>query len=188
MAELFDIVGGDVVLNPQSLYIKPFRDIWKRDKDPNKEQATNEISYVVFLLHNLSPYNSYPEEIRDTMVKKDVFGDIDYHIDTVVEEALDKYAEFQNTTNTRLLDSAKKAAEELSNYFRSVNFSMLDERGKPMYSARELASNLSAVGNIIKSLSALEKQVRREQLEDTKVKGQTEIGDYEIPKKISGKK
>lgn len=187
MAELFDIVGGDVVLNPQALYIKPFRDIWNRDESPNKETATNEISYVVFLLHNLSPYFSYPEEIRETMVKQDVFGHPDYEIDEVVESALRKYSDFQNTTNTRLLGSAKAAAEELSNYFRSVDFSVLDEKGKPMYSARELASNLSAVGNIIKSLSALEKQVRKEQMEDINVKGQSEIGDYEIPKKISKK-
>ena len=184
MAELFDIINGEVVLNPQSLYIKPFRDIWKRDKTKDKQRATNEISYVVFLLHNLSPYTSYPEEVRETVIKQDVFGDPDIELDDVVEDAVNKYAEFQNTTNTRLLSSAKMAAEELSSYFRSVKFDKKDERtGKPEYSARELASNLSAVGNIIKSLSLLEKQVRREQLEDITVKGQSEIGEYELPKK-----
>ena len=127
---------------------------------------------------------SYPEEIRESVIKRDIFGDPDYELDDLVKDAVVKYAEFQVTTNTRLLASAKKAAEELSTYFRSVNFSKKDERtGKPEYSARELASNLSAVGNIIKSLSTLEKQVRKEQLDDVNVRGQSEIGDYELPKR-----
>lgn len=183
MAEIFDIANGEVLLKPDSLYIKPFRDLWLRDKSKYKERATSEISYIVFLLHAMSPYMAYPEAVRESIIKEDLFGDIDWDADDLVKEGIEKYKEFQCTTNTRLLEAAKSAAEELSNYFRSVRFDISDERGKPIYSAKELASNLSAVGNIIKSLSLLEKQVRREQIENMIVRGQGEIGDYELPKK-----
>ena len=184
MAEIFDIIGGDIVLKSESLYIKPFRDLWNRDKSKHKEQATNEISFIVFLLHPMSPYMAYPEDVRESIIKDDLFGNIDWEADDLVISAKNKYKEFQSTTNTRLLDSAKYAAEELSTYFRSVNFEIIDDRGKPVYSARELASNLSAIGDIVKSLSMLEKQVRRENIENMSVRGHSEIGDYELPKRI----
>ena len=95
--------------------------------------------------------------------------------------AIKKYKQLQETVSVRLLRSAKNAAEKLSIYFDNVDFNLLDSYNKPIYSARDVASNLKEIGSIVKSLGILEDQVRKEQSSSGKVRGGVDIGDYEMP-------
>lgn len=178
--ELFDIEGGKIVLNPNSLFIPEFKEIWDRDKSKDKYNATNEIAYIVFManMSNKNPYNAYSDKDKAAKVLSDT---IRKEPDEVILKALNRYKEFQNTTNTRLLMGARSAADKLAEYFETIDFSLVDGYGKPIYSARELASNLKEVGNIVKSLVLLETQVHREQLEMHAARGGSEIGLYELP-------
>jgi hypothetical protein len=81
----------------------------------------------------------------------------------------------------RLLEASEGAADKLADYFDTIDFSQVDSYGKPLYSAKDLSSNLKDVGNIVKSLAMLEKQVQTE-IADKNVRGQSEIGPYELPK------
>lgn len=176
--ELFDIDSGKVTLNPTSLYIPPFKELWDRDTSENKDQATKEIAYVAFLC-NLSaknPYNAYAESLREEKVNKDT---IRKKPDKIIKDAIKKYKEFQDTTYTRLLISSKNAAEKLASYFDNMDFSKVDSYGKPIYTGRDLTSNLKEVGNIIKSLTSLEKQVQKDMLDISNVRGGSEIGAFE---------
>lgn len=176
--ELFDIEGGQVVLNPTSLYIPPFKELWDRDKTEDKERAISEIAYVSFLcnMSSRNPYTAYAEEIREIHVNKDT---IKGEPDELVKQAIEKYKEFQDTTYTRLLTSSKNAAEKLAHYFDTMDFSKTDAYGKPLYSGRDLTSNLKEVGNIIKSLTSLEKQVQKDMLETSSVRGGSDVGAFE---------
>ena len=183
--ELFDIERGRLILNPNSLYVPEFRRIWERDKMSTKDQATKEIAYVTFMcnLSNKNPYNAYSERDKAIKITQDIFGDINYKPDDVIKEAMKKYTEMQSTTYTRLLKSSLKAADKLAEYFEMLDFTKLDSMGKPVYTVRDLGFSLKEVGNIIKSLTSLEKQVQKDQLESVKVRGDNEIGMYETPKK-----
>lgn len=178
--ELFDIEGGRLVLNPTNLFIPEFKVLWDRDKSQTKEQATLEIAYVAFMrsMSSKNPYNAYSDKDKKKKVQNDT---IRTEPDELIEKALNKYQEFQKTTNTRLLLGARSAADKLAGYFERVDFEQLDSYGKPVYSARELASNLKEVGNIVKSLVLLENQVQKEQLDQQAVRGGNEIGMYELP-------
>lgn len=181
--KVFDISNGNVVLDPARLIIPEFNELWRRDKTKDKVKAIKEISYIVFM-YDLSvdnPYRGYLEIERMRVLKEDFF-DSKWEPDKLVEKAIKKFKDLTETTNTRLLASAKSAAEKLASYFEEVDFKKLDSQGKPMYSARELASNLAAVGSIVKSLSQLEEQVRRETLDSSLARGGSDIGMYEIPK------
>lgn len=178
--ELFDIEAGRLVLNPNSLYIPEIKRIWERDKSIGKEQATDEIAYITFLcnMSTKNPYNAYSDTDKEKKVRKDT---IKKEPDKFIKDAIERYKEFQNTTNTRLLIGARSAADKLAGYFETVDFSKVDSYGKPIYSARDLSSNLKEVGNIVKSLVQLDKQVQREQLDQQVVRGGNEIGMYELP-------
>lgn len=181
---LFDIINGELVINnPNVLAVPEFRVIWERDKDSDKENAVKDLSYVVFLcdesLHN--PYRAYKELDREATLKKDFIGDINWVPDKELQAAIDKYREATETTISRLLVGAKSAAEKLAEYFHNVDFSLLDAQGKPIYSAREVSTNIGSVGNIVKSLNSLEEMVRKEQLETSVVRGGGEIGFFENP-------
>ena len=140
-----------------------------------------EISYVIFLCDYKSPYNAYNEVEKPRVIKEDFIKNSKWEPDKVILDAIKKYENLQQTTNTRLLRSAKKGAEKLAEYFEGVDFSILDDNGKPIYTAKDLASNLGAVGNIVKSLVQLERQVQSEQVEISNVRGKSGIGEYELP-------
>jgi len=178
--ELFDIEGGKIVLNPNVLYIPEFKEIWDRDDTEGHDIATKEIAYVTFMknMSSKNPYNAYSIKDKELKVRKDT---IKKEPDDIIKKALDRYEEFQNTVNTRLLMGARSAADKLVGYFEKVDFDLVDNYGKPIYSARDLSSNLKEVGNIVKSLVLLEKQVQKEQLDSQDVRGGSEIGMYELP-------
>lgn len=181
--KIFDIENGEVKLKASSLAIPEFNNIWKSDTSEGKLDAYKKISYITFLCDASldNQYRNYSEDDRIKVLKKDFFGDENYKEDEDIKNAIKKYREMQETVSVRLLRSAKKATDQLSGYFESVNFSETDSYGKPKYSARDVSSNLKEIGIIVKSLSALEKQVKEEQASSGKVRGGGEIGDYEIP-------
>lgn len=182
---LFDIVNGKLVINqPEVLAMPEFKLLWERDENEEKDTALREISYIVFLCDESTgnPYRAYKEVERDKVLLKDFIKDPKWKPDKAIQAAIKKYKEATQTTNSRLLKSAKNAADKLSEYFDMIDFNELDQYGKSVFSAKELASNLASVGNIVKSLNQLEDMVRKEQLEATTARGGGEIGYYEVPR------
>ena len=179
----FDIQGDSVTFTPEFLAVPEFKAIWNRDKRKGKAQAIKELSYVAFLCDNTvyNPYRGYSEDVRAEELIKDFIGDITWKPDQEVTKAVSKLHGLLETTSSRLLKSSMIATDKLGVYFETIDFTLLDDNGKPVYSARELASNLSAMGNIVKSLKILEEQVKKEQLDDNITRGGFEIGDFELP-------
>jgi len=179
----FDIVGDRVTFTPELLAVPQFKAIWDRDRSKNKAKAVREMSFIAFLCDNTprNPYMGYSEDIREDVLKEDFIGDAKWEPDELVLSGIKKLYSLFETPSSRLLAGALVAADQLANWFKDIDFKLLDDSGKPIYSARELSSNLGAVGNIIKSLKQLEKQVRQEQLDDNTARGGAEIGAFEMP-------
>jgi len=168
---LFDIDKGRVVMNPTSLWIPELKKLWTRDKTKDKEDAHNEISYIVFMYDYRSPYRDYSEEDREQKIRQDCFpGQPDWVPDKAVKKGIERFKEFQDTTNSRLLKAAKVAADKLTEYFRNVDSS----------AASEIVRNLKELGTVVKSLDSLEKQVQKEQLEQNSIRGGQEVGLFEV--------
>lgn len=180
---IFDIEAGKVILKASSLAIPEFKTIWEGDKDKLKATAYNKLSYVVFLCDMSldNPYRNYADHDRELVLKRDFFKDENAVLDEDVVNAIKKYKDLQETVSVRMLRAAKKAADKLSEYFETIDFKEVDKMGKPIYSARDVASNLKEIGGIVKSLSTLEDQVRKEQVTSGKIRGGGDIGDYEVP-------
>jgi len=181
MNNLFNISSsGKIELNVDVLAIPPFEEIWNRDKTETKDKATMEIKYIVYLCDYNSPYNGYSSKEKEKKIRRDIIKEDKWNPDQLILDAIKKYEDLQSTLSTRILKSAKIGAEKLSEYFENFDFTSLDDNGKPIYTARDLASNLKSVGDIVKSLANLERQVQKEQLESDSVRGKSEIGDYEL--------
>lgn len=184
---LYDIVNGKVEMNASALSVPEFRKLWDRDKSGEHDKAHAEISYVVYLCDESvnNPYRRYRSQVREqTLLKDYIYPKLGkkWKPDKIVKNAIKKYEEATQTTNSRLLAKAKSGAEKLADYFENIDFSEIGEDGKSKYSATELARNLSAVGNIVKSLNQLSEIVKKEQMESSTVRGGGEIGFYETPR------
>jgi hypothetical protein len=179
----FDIQGDQVTFTPEFLAIPQIKTIWDGDKKKGKVTAIQALSYIVFLCDNSpkNPYAGYSSDIRHDVLVEDFIREKGWKPNDKIVAAIEKLKKLMETTSSRLLESSKVAADKLAVYFENIDFTILDDNGKPIYSARELASNLSAVGNIVKSLRVLEDQVKKEHLDDNTARGGAEIGIFELP-------
>jgi hypothetical protein len=180
MSKLFDIIEGKVVLNANELSIPTFKKIYESDKSKDKKDSFNKISYIIFMYKWDSPYMSYiDEEVRDKIVKRDVFGKEDYKLDDLIMQAIQRYRDFQHTFSLQFLEQNVEGAKKLMNFYKRIDWDEVDKSGKPIYSSRDLAANLEKAGGILKSLESLKEQVRREELETSRVKGGNVVDLYE---------
>lgn len=180
--KLFDIKGEQVVLNAQVLGIPPFKALYERDKSKGKKQAHKEIAYITFLCDNTidNHYRGYSIQEREKILKRDFMKDVNYKPDELVVEAIEKFKDLQKTSTSRLYESALDGANKLAGYFTNIDFDEVDDDGRALHSAKELAQNLAAVGNIVRSLKQLEQVVRQEQQDASTARGGNTISEFEV--------
>jgi len=171
MKKLFDIQEGKVVLNPTTLWIPEFKIIWDRDKKKNKDRAIAEISYIVFMYSFQSPYLAYSESERESRIIKDFLkGFENWEPDKIVKAAVKKYNELQDSVSLKLLRSTRIALEKIEEYFRGASKEEINT----------IVKNSKELGNLVQSLDKLERQVQKEQLDSGSIRGNSEIGLFEI--------
>jgi hypothetical protein len=157
---IFNLKNNKVIIDPDKLIIPEFKSIWERDKSKDKENAFKELTYVYMLVDFKSPYQAYPEDIREIKIKEDLFKDKNWKPDDLIKSACKKYYELIETPTLRMLNSARIAVEKLSNYFKVSN-----------PNDKSYTANLEKLGKIIESLDKLEEKVKKEQTSETKVRG-----------------
>lgn len=176
MNNLFDIVGNTITIKAESLVVPEFRKIWERDKTKDKKKAFNEISYIVFLCDksDKNPYKNYSEIDRMVMLKKDFSID---NTDDLISEGIEKYKKLKTTRYERVVNAALDSLEDIEDYYLSIK-----EQDKTKFDITEYLGSMEKLGKAIKSLRELEKQLESDRTEGSKVRGDNEIGLYEIPK------
>lgn len=170
---MFDVVGGRVVHDKESLGIPPFKNHLNNSKD--KEQALKEIDYVVFLYKWNSDYKAYAPDVRASIISKDVFGNANYKPSKQVEELIVRFNEFQMTPLTRLYNSAEDALEYLTFELGNARANCMD--------LELTAKLLEKVDKISKSIESGKARAMSEQQDTGRVMGGGTIGHYEIPRK-----
>ena len=177
---LFDLRNNKIILDPEKIAIPEFLVIWNADKSEDKIKAERLLTYIYFLCDYNSPYAIYPENERKNILMEDYMKDYKKEIKkSSMINAIEKYKAFQQTTSMKLLEAAKVACNKLSDYFHGVDFKELDENGKPVYNAKDVALNLKSIGGIIESLNKTTDQVKKEITSSSKIRGGGEAGDYE---------
>ena len=179
-AKLFDIVGGNVIMNPTILWIPEFKVLWDRDKTKHKGTAVKEISYIVLLYSFKSPYLAYSEKDRRIKILQDYFNGEDWKPDDTVKAAIKRYNELQETATTRLLNASLRLCDKVTEYFDSIDFNQKDKLGKPIHTLNDVVKNMKDVGPVVKSLESLKDQVLKEQMDKSIIRGGTDIGLFEI--------
>jgi len=160
---IFDLKNNEPTITIEGVHIPEFRAIWEADNTEDKSVASQVLSYVYHIADHSSVYAKQSPSERKRLVRdaylKDELSD---EMKELMAEAIAMYKKLQTTPSMRLLTSARNACEKLSEYFDTIDFAMLDDRGKPVYSARDLSTNLEKIGKIVISLNELETIVAKE--------------------------
>lgn len=156
---------------PEMAMIPEFKKIIRRDKGSpgdsqgqKKQRAAREFAYIFHTCSHKSPYRVYEGDFRRQKVKEDIFHDMpDWKQDEFVRAAEDRFRELSETELVKLLQGAISAVNKLRGYFQSVNFTDVDEQGRPIYTAKDVVSNLANLGKVVEGLQKLKEQVDKEE-------------------------
>ena len=163
MKELLTITENKAIPSAYALAIPEF-----------KALKPKELSFVYFYTDHDSPYAPYDEEERITKLEED----LGVKPSPKIKGAIDKYKELSETSAVKLLKAARISVIKLEKYFRTVDLTMLDDHGKPIYHAKDLVSNLSNMSKVIASLDELEELVKKQKQRENPNRGGVVTNKY----------
>ena len=172
--KFFDIVAGEVVIHPDALAIPCFHDIWTSSSD--KKLVFKYISYIVLNNHPDSPYVvAMDPDSRKSKILSKLFGDESYKLDESIILAEIEYVEFMDTLSLQMLRGIRTNLEIMAK-------SLLVQRQSDMTfrDMKELLDMSTKAEKAIKSIKALEEQVRKDEISTVRSKGGSEVSHYEM--------
>ena len=140
-----------------------------------KDLTVKELAYIYFMCDHRSAYSVYDwekrhEEVSESLkIKK---------ISAQVQGACDKYNELTETSAVKLLKAARESVRKLEVYFRTVDLTMMDDNGKPIFHAKDLINNLEKMAKVVDGLTRLEDIVKKEQQANNPTRGGVEVNKY----------
>jgi len=104
--------GLIATINPKVLLVPEFQRLWNRDTSKTKKKALKEFAFIYFMADFESEYNAYGLD-KEEQIAEDIFEDKKYQVDDMIQEAIDKYEKFQETSSMRMLKAIRKQADRL---------------------------------------------------------------------------
>ena len=166
--DLLEIVDNVAVPSPYTLTIEEFKGL-----------DTKELSYVFFMCDHTSPFAVYGTDQRHKEVKDSLFGlKSKWTPSAKVSGAGDKYRKLKETSAVKLLKAARTSVVKLEKYFESVDLTLMDDNGRPIFHAKDLVANLSKMGDVVNGLSKLEEQVKKQEQANINTRGGVVVNKY----------
>ena len=150
--------------SPYALLIKEFKDL-----------KIEELGYVYFMCDHRSAYAVYEWDKRHDEVMQSLKLKA---VSKKVEIACDKYNELIETSAVKLLKAARESVKKLEAYFRTVDLTLVDDNGRPIFHAKDLVNNLEKMGKVVDGLSRLEDIVKKEEQANNPTRGGVEVNKY----------
>ena len=168
--DLIHIVDNKAVPSQYSLTIIEFKSL-----------SAEELAFVYFMIDHRSPFSVYEWKQRIVEVKNSIFGEKKkWTPSSKVLGACDKYEKLIETSAVRLLKAARESIVKLEKYFRSIDLSLVDDNGRPIFHAKDLINNLEKMGKVIDGLTRLEEIVKKEEQAANTNRGGIEVNKYSM--------
>lgn len=177
---LFELNDGALHVAPEILAINVFNTIYTRDKKKNKQKAMEEFSYIYFFCDYKSDFaDIINEQERHVAIVESTMTDQEYQPDAIMEAAMQLYSERSHTITSGLLEDAKSTAYRISKFLKTVDLNERDEKNKPVHNPKNITGMLGDMSKIVENISVLEQKVKREQDEESTMKGGRKKGIFE---------
>lgn len=172
--KLFDLVGGNVVVHADFLALPPMKKYWEQCKD--KQHANNVFSFIILCDYWDSPYvKSMNEDIREPKLKEEIFKNKDYELTVEEQICRDEYAKLLDTRNLKMLNAMRKKIDTVSAYYEESIGEELDEKR-----IKDLLAGMEKVKAVFQTVDFLEKAVKAEELDNSKIRGNAQLNPYEL--------
>lgn len=171
---LFKKDGYSIVISDEALLLKPFRELWNRDRTKNKEHAILELGYLYFMGDARSDY-CYIKDMKDrsnAVIMGEGMPD-KWKPDKKVEDALEFYKSFSSVA-ALLLEDTKFLINNFREKLKSIDFSELEIKD-----IKEIGAIIKQVPSMVRDLDEAERTLAKEIANSDKVRGSQEKAIYE---------
>lgn len=188
--KIFLYENHQVVLNKEEIaLVKEFAEVLSLkfntgeagDKDGRKRIRAHKVFTYVYLVYDWqSPYAEFSNKEKREAALEDSQLDPKILETDEVKNVIKKYLDIQDTRLVRLLKAGYDAIDKLRDYFTFVDLHEIDPvSGKPIHAAKDLMSNLNALGKTVDSVQQLEHMVKKEKARDKGLRGDAEAGLFD---------
>lgn len=171
--KLFKYEAYKVVISEEALALKPFKQLWNRDRSINKDKAISELAYVYFMEDPASDYQYLVdrEDRSNAIIEGEGLGN-KWKPDKMVIEAMKFYASFK-TTSALILEDTRKVAENLRKALPALDITKEDDKGRPIYTIASITKAIRELNVLVKELAETERVIAKEMNEaNGRVRGQ----------------
>lgn len=177
--KLFKYEGYKLHISEEAFVLKPFKELWNRDKSKNKDKALQELGYIYFMSDPRSDYQYIvDEDDRAKAIKEGEGIDSKWKPDNKVIMAMEFYKQFK-PVSALLLEDTRVAVDKLRQLLRNIDLTEVDDKGKPIYTLNTVTATIKQIPSLVKDLDEAEKAIAKEIMESDKVRGAQEKSMYE---------
>jgi len=170
--ELFVYDNMEIKVNPKALFIRAFKDVWRKYK--KKDFALEEFAYIWFVGSYTSDFASILDtEGRKVEVLHSMYSGDKHNLrlDDKTEEAILKLGELQETPSLSFLNESLLGIDKVKHLIGVTDVSSTKD-------GEALLSLITKAPALIRALMELKDQIKKES-EGQKIKGQREKGVFE---------
>lgn len=182
MSYFFEFDGKECRPKAEILLVKPFSEMWVKDK----RQAIKGFTFAELYTSKAksNPYAGYSDDVRMEKLGLEVYGKRGMKFSELgedVQECIKMLEEFQTegSVTWRYYNSQVAAAEKLIVFFKTFNLDERNDKGALIYKPKEITSALADAEKIMQNLTALRAKVEQEMFESSKGIAGREVGMYE---------
>lgn len=174
MMKLLKFEGYKVVIEPELLTLKPFKQIWTRDKTVNKDKALAEIAFIYFMTDPRSDYQYLVDDKERMEAIKEGEGlPPKWQPDRIVTEAMNFYMSFK-PISALLLEDTRFMVDKYRKRLKAQEFDDLEIKD-----LKEVGALIKQISPLIKDLDEAEKALNSEMKSSGKMRGSGEKTIFE---------
>lgn len=174
MLKLFKYEGYKIVISEEAFALKPFRQIWQRDRTINKDKAIMELGFIYFFCDPRSDYQYLTDEKeRKEAIKEGEGLPPKWEPDKIVQEAMTFYESFKPTA-ALLLEDTRFMVNKFRMKLREVDFDNLEVK-----EFKEITAIVKQLIPLVEDLNKAEKALTTEISNTGRMRGQGEKTIFE---------
>jgi len=179
---LFIFVNDRIVINPKTLFIPEFSDLYERDRSQGKKKAMKEFAYIYYMADYKSEYNSYGLN-KEKQIGIDIMQNRNYKPDPYVKRAIEKYEKLQETPSMQYLIAIRNRVQRVIRYLDNADIKDkgIDEKYlNPFVTIEKVTKVLNEMEGVIEKLEKWERKVFDEE-EEMQIRGGGILNAFENP-------
>lgn len=177
---ILEYINYKIEPTQEAFLIKPIRDLYNQDTSEDKETFMQQLSIIYFMADPRSSYNyilDEKERLKEIIVQEGLPKN--YKVSKQILEAIEIYKKHVITTSYQLLQDVKIAIDKVRQFLRDVDLTLLDDKGKPVYTIQSITSAIKQIPQLSKDVIEAEKTISKEIEEQGRARGGNNKGLFE---------